>query len=127
MADQTKIEVSNKKLPLADFLSEAEMAKIAVFNQDTVLVNAIKKVLLASIYSNGTLRKDVDPNPTRNGALGLASMAVSAKGLITNEQLGEDLRSLAQGVSLLETGLNELAKIKSKAEDKPDSNVNPGI
>lgn len=98
------------------YLSDIEKDKIINFNQDEVLVNAVRKVLLAVIYDNGTLRKDVAPDPLKNGALGLAFLAISGRGVVSNEDLGEDIKALAQGVSLLENGLNALSKIKKESE-----------
>ncbi len=96
------------------YLSDIEKDKIINFNSDEVLVNAVRKVLLASIYDNGTLRKDLAPEPLKNGALGLAFLAISGKGVVTNDDLGADIRGLAQGISLLENGLNQLSKIKKE-------------
>lgn len=115
-----------KEPDISRFLSDIERTKIELFNQDTILVNAIRKVLLAVMYSNGTLKKDIEPDPTRNGALSLAIMAVNGND-ISNEKLGEDLRGMAQGVSLLELGLTQLGKITSKKEDKPEKTGNPAI
>lgn len=109
------------------YLSDLEVSQIEIFNQNTVLVNAIRKVLLATIYSNGTLRKDIDPDPARNGALGLALLAIGGKGVVTNADLGEDLRGLAQGISLLENGLNQLSKITSKKAEAPEEKGNPAV
>ena len=114
-------------MDIEKFLSDIEKTKIEMFNQDPILVNAIRKVLLKSIYDNGTLRKDVAPDPTRNAALALAALAIKGQGVVTNADLGEDLRGLMQGVSLLEQGLAHLAKITSKKVDKPDNQVNPGV
>lgn len=113
-------------LDVEKFLSDIEKEKIANFNADPVLVNAVRKVLLESIYNNGTLRADVKPEPLRNAALSLALLAMSGKGVVTNADLGEDLRGLAQGVNLLEQGLAQLAKIKNK-EDSGEEPGNPGI
>lgn len=95
-----------------EYLSQLEKDKIMNFNQDEALVEAVRKVLLASIYQNGTLREDFKTEPTKNAALGLAFLAISGRGTVSNEDLGADLRGLAQGVSLLENGLKELSKIK---------------
>lgn len=109
------------------FMSGIEKDKIIAFNSDPILVNAVKKVLLASIYSNGTLRADVPADPTRNAALALANLAISGKGIVKNEDLGEDLRGLMQGVSLLEQGLAQLAKIKKDPEGEVKPSVNEAI
>lgn len=104
--------------------TDIEKEKIILFNDDEVMVEAIKKVLLASIYDNGTLRKKVKAEPLKNGALGLAFLALGGRAVITNEQLGEDLRALAQGVNLLETGFKELGKIKKVEKDGEDNGIN---
>lgn len=108
------------------YLSDIEKDKIINFNNDEVLVNAVRKVLLAVIYDNGTLRKDLAPDPTKNGALGLAFLAISGRGVVTNEDLGSDLRGLAQGVSLLENGLNALKTIK-KDDPSVESPYNEAV
>lgn len=109
-----------------EFLSAQEQAKIAAFNQDEVLSEAVKKVLLAAIYDNGTLRASLKANPRKNAALSLAFLAIGGGGIVTNADLGEDLRGLAQGISLVEKGFEQLSKIKfeDKSEDKSD---NPGV
>jgi len=96
------------------YLSDIEKDKIINFNNDEVLVNAVRKVLLAVMYDNGTLRADVAPDPLKNGALALAFLAISGRGTVSNDELGADIRGLAQGVSLLENGLKELSKIKKE-------------
>jgi hypothetical protein len=107
------------------YLSDLEQEKIIAFNQDTVLVDAVRKVLLAAIYTNGTLRKDLAPEPTKNAALSLAFYAM-ANGSVTNDALGEDLRALAQAVRLLEGGLAQLSSIKPEPVGEV-SPANPGI
>ncbi len=108
-----------------DYLSDLEKEKIANFNQDEVLVEAVRKVLLASIYSNGTLRKDVKANPLTNAALSLVSMASQGQN-ISNDQIANDLRALFEGTQLLETGLRELSKIK-KEEKVVESPYNEAV
>lgn len=99
-----------------EHLTDIEKSKIMAFNADPILVEAIRKVMLASIYSNGTLRVGKESDPTKNGALSLAFLTLSGKGVVSNEDLGADLRGLAQGVMLLETGFKELSKIKDETE-----------
>lgn len=116
-----------------DYLSEIEREKIVSFNEDLVLVNAVRKVLLEAIYNNGVLRKNCPPDPTRNAALGMARLSgqILQTGQvippISNEELGADLRALSEGVNLLEQGLLQLAKIKKDPSDKVNSEVNEAI
>jgi len=97
-----------------DFLTDIERAKVIQFNEDEVMTEAVRKVLLASIYSNGILRKSKKSNPTINAAFGLVSLASSGKGVVSNEDLGQDLRGLWSGIQLLEVGLNQLKTIKAE-------------
>ena len=99
-----------------EYLSDIEIAKIESFVSDEVMVEAIRKVLLASMYQNGTLRKDVKANPLTNSALALVSMASSGRGVVSNEDLGQDLRGLFHGIQALEAGLTELNKFKKTKE-----------
>lgn len=105
-----------------DYLSKVEQDKIAVFNNDKVLFEAIKKVILKGVYSQGTLSPDKPANPMLNAALGL--VAQTQNGVIANERLGEDLRAFFEGAKMVEVGFAELAKIKSKEEVvEPSGNV----
>lgn len=113
-------------LDLEKYLSDVEKEKIIKFNNDPILKNAVRKVLLESIYNNGTLREDVAPEPTRNAALALAIMAQNGSD-ISNEKLGEDIRAMAQGITLLEQGLAHLEKIKSNEAPEGENKVNPAI
>lgn len=110
-----------------EYLSEIEKAKIIAFNTDAVLANAVRKVLLETIYNNGVLRAGGSPDPLRNGALGLAFLTLGGKALVSNEELGADLRGLAQGVNLLEQGLAQLAKIKKDQPDEVSSGINEAV
>jgi len=105
-----------------DFLSNAEQERIAYFNSDPILVNAVRKVMLAEIYKNGTLRPDIAPDPLKNGALGLVFQGLHGQQKYTNEELGEDLRAFAQGVNLLESGFQRLSKFKQPAKSEPEEN-----
>lgn len=108
-----------------EYLSDTEKSKIETFIADTVMVEAVRKVLLAAIYENGTLRANVPADPTRNAALGLA--ALSNKGVVSNQELGEDIRGLWQGINLLENGFNKLTKITTKVESAPENKENPAV
>lgn len=105
---------------MQNILTDIEIAKIEAFNADTVMVQAVKKVLLQHIYFQGVITKGQDHNPLKNRALVLVGADVS------NEELGSHLRSLWEGVNALETGFNELELIKTKVE-APVEEENPAI
>lgn len=110
-----------------DILSDIERERIIAFNRDAILVNAVKKVLLESMYNNGVLRKEARPDSTRNAALSLAVMAVNGQVIASNEQLGEDLRGMAQAIILMEQGFSKLEEIKNNVPEKQETPTNPAV
>lgn len=99
---------------MQDNLSELEILKIEQFCADTEMYNAVKKIMLAGLYTHGTVQKGYTPNPLQNGALSLASIATNNP--IPDEVLGQHIRGFWQGINALEMAFNELGKIKSKQE-----------
>lgn len=107
-----------------EFLTDLEKTKIEAFCADKDMFNAVKKVLLQSIYTHGTVGKGKIPNPLQNGAFALASVAMNNP--IPDEQLGQHIRSMWAGVNALELGYNQLESIKLK-QDEVDSPTNEAI
>jgi hypothetical protein len=97
-------------------LTDLEKSKVFQFMQDENMVEAVRKVMLASMYSNGTLRQDADANPLTNAAFALVALASSGQGTISNADLGEDLRGLYNGVQLMERGFKRLSEVKLESE-----------
>lgn len=93
-------------------LTDLEKSKVFQFMQDENMVEAVRKVMLAAMYSNGTLRQEANSSPLTNSAFALVALATSGQGTISNEELGEDLRGLFHGVQLMERGFKRLSEIK---------------
>jgi hypothetical protein len=107
-------------------LTDLEKSKIITFMSDKDMVEAVRKVVLAGMYSNGTLRQGADANPLTNAAFAMVFRTIRGEGVMSNEEIGQDLRGLAQGVMLLESGFKRLESIKP-VEVKVDSTVNEAI
>lgn len=105
-------------------LNELEITKIEQFCSDKDMYNAVKKILLASIYTHGTVQKGYIPNPLQNGAFSLAALATQNP--IPDKVLGEHIRGMWAGVNALENGFNELGKIKS-ANESEESPYNEAV
>lgn len=103
-------------------MSDIERQKLIQFNKDPILKEAVRKVLLAEIYERGTLRADIKSEPTKNFALALA---FDPK--YTNEQLGEDLKAAANGLSLLERGFTRLEEYKELPAAATGGNINKAM
>ncbi len=103
------------------YLTDLEVQAIERFNADPVLADAVRKVLLSTVYEAGVIKKGKKLTDyaisDMNAALVLASKACSGNNIISDEALGQDLRGLWRGVQLVNTGFKELAKIKVKKEE----------
>lgn len=107
-----------KKKEKQEYLSDLEKAAIAQFYAFETMREAVKKVLLKQIYDNGTLKPGVKADPLKNIALVFVSNNLDKP----NEVLGENIRSIFQGINALEIGFNELATFQKKDEQPTDEN-----
>lgn len=104
-----------------EYLSEEEKKKIMRFNMDKVLSEAVRKVLLAGIYSHGVLTAGAELDPTKNAAYTLASRSMTYP--ITDEVLGQHIKAQWAGINALQNGFEELSKIKlDLGETPPEEN-----
>jgi len=95
-------------------LTETQIQKIEQFCKDSVMYEAVRSVLLAGIYSHGTVEKGFTPDPLINGAFSLVSL--SPTNPIPDEIIGQQLRAQWAGVNALKNAFDRLSDIKS--EDK---------
>lgn len=110
---------------MQEYLTEAESVEIERFCANTVMFEAVKKVLLQHIYSQGVLTKGQAHNPLKNRAFALVQLATANP--IPDEQLGAHIRGIWEGVNALEGGYTELEKIKSKKESVESPFINEAI
>lgn len=100
------------------YLTDLEKEKIKTFNQDTVLKNAVRKVILEPLYKQGVLGADKEHEPNINFALTDAfNMLLQKREMWDMEKLGFVTLANARAIQLIEQGLGELEKIKT--EPKP--------
>jgi hypothetical protein len=99
-----------------DILTDLEKTKIEQFCADPEMVEAVRKVMLTTIYNQGVLVKGKKADPLHNAALGIVFRTVRAETVVDNEKLGEDLRGMAHGINFLESGFERLSKIKTKTQ-----------
>ena len=96
---------------MKDYLTDLEVVKIEAFNSDTDMVEAVKKVLLAQLYSQGVIKKGEPHDPFKNRAIALV-----ANGDVSDNELGSRLRAWWEGINALKEGFSILKNIKSKKE-----------
>lgn len=97
-------------------MTELEKDSLMQFSKNPIMVEAVRKVLLAGLYSNGTLRAGALAEPTRNMAF---SLVANPQTEYSNEQLGADLRALWAGINAVEGGFNEIKRL-AKVEQPPE-------
>ena len=100
-----------------DYLNEQEVVKIEAFCKDEVLFDAVKKVLLKTLYNSGTVEKEKKVD-IRNSAFNF--IANPANSEASNEKVGENLRALFAGVQEIANGFAELKTIKKKVKVKEE-------
>jgi len=101
-------------------LTGEEVALLESLNEQPVLLEAIKKIMLVGIQSNGVAKAGIEYNPMYNWAIQIAT----AKN-VSNEQVGETTRAVAEGINALQMAFNEILLFK-KTEIK-EVKTNPAL
>lgn len=104
------------------YLNDIERDAIATFVGNPTMLEAVRKVLLAGAYFNGTLQEGIKAIPNYNFALMLVANREAA---YTDEALGADLRAAYAGVRLIEQGFARLEEYKAE-KSTPKDKRNPG-
>jgi len=90
------------------YLDRSEEAKLEKFVADKKMFNAVKKVLLKHIYTEGILKVgEPVEDSIKNFILQKSAMALQNMPEITNEMLGEQLRADTQALRIVELGFLE--------------------
>ena len=93
------------------FLNEAEKERISSrFLEDPVLVEAVRKVILSGIYSDGVLEKGRPADPLKNFIVALFTRP-QIMGL-PSEKKGQLMETVINAVSIVESGFDILKKLK---------------
>lgn len=93
------------------YLTDLQKVKIEAFCADKEMVEAVRKVLLATLYEHGTVQESHTPDPQINGAFKLVGLAMENP--IPDAELGAHLRGTWAGINLLKQGLDRLETIKT--------------
>lgn len=107
---------------MKESLTDLEVAKIEAFCADEEMYNAVKKVLLAGLYTHGVVEKGKKHNPLLNGAFALVALA--GDNPIPDAELGAHLRGTWFGINALENGYRTLQSIKSAQKGEIESPFN---
>lgn len=95
--------------------TELEVSKIEQFCADTEMYNAVKKVILAGLYTHGTVQRGFTPDPLKNGALSLVHLSTANP--VTDEVLGQHIRGVWEGLNAMQNAFQNLNNIKSEVKE----------
>ena len=105
------------------YLNDAEKAAVDNFVKNKVMREAVRKVLLSGIYQDGVMNKGRDADVTKNFILG--ALTTPQARLLSAEQKGNFVDAIINGLSLVQTGFEQLEKLKKVTQLEP-SKKNPG-
>ncbi len=100
-----------------NFLNDLEKTLVEAFYNNETQREAVRKVILHGVHTQGVLKSGFKHDPKHNWALSYAT-----KDELSNEQIGADLRATAQGIIFVERGFSDLGKIKKIEEPKIKKN-----
>jgi len=115
-----------------EIMNEIEKDKLINFAQDKVMFNAVKKYLLVYLSQGiaepgkplvGNVNYALQLAWDRQGGVVNSAGAVIAYTPKSNEELGADLRALARGVNIIESGFREIGEMKKQevlAKEEPN-------
>jgi len=106
-----------------NYLNDIEKSEIEKFVENKTQFEAVRKVLLAGIYFNGTLTAGEPADARKNFLLAQLTQPIMENAPIA--EYGSHAKSLVNGVKLIETGFNDFEKFR-KVETEPKAKVNRG-
>lgn len=104
--------------------NEQEKLELERFASNEIMLQAVKKAILAPIYQEGVLKAgEPAGDPGMNFALNKVWLALQADAHITDEMLGQNLRADAQALRHIELAFREIEKYKPVViETKKETN-----
>ena len=108
--------MATKRFILDDILSDAEKAQLEAFNANPLMVEAVRKVLLFPIYTQGLLEKGSPSYPLSNWLLKIVFPDHPSQPKPTDEQAGHDLKVKAEAIALIENFFTEIEVYKAQEE-----------
>ena len=103
---------------LDDILNNLEKELVIGFNENLPMKEAVKKIILQFIYSEGTIEKEKSNDLKENWAM----VSVFNEGSLSNEELGARIRAKAEGLRFLNNAFERLDEFKRPTETKEKEN-----
>jgi hypothetical protein len=103
-------------------LTDKEVEALYRVNETPEAIDAIYKVVLASIYSNGVIQDGVKPKGMLNWAIHIAQNDV-----MSLEEKGKALEATASGINYLEDGVNKIKAFVRPVEKVTGKKTNNAV
>ena len=93
---------------VASFLDKTEQEEVRKFVDNDRMREAVRKVILSGLYSQGVLKKGKKAIVNRNFAVAIVNDQVQ-----TDEQIGQKLRAVWSGISALEQAFKDMELLRT--------------
>lgn len=103
-------------------LTDLEIEALYKINEIPNLTDALYKVILSSIYSNGVIKTDIKPNGMLNWAVHLAQQDG-----MSFEEKGKNLEAIANGLNYLESGVKKVREFTRPVEKVVAEKINKAV
>lgn len=102
-----------------DFLNEIERERLIAFNEDVVMKEAVRKVIVEPIYAIGTLKPGKSATD-RNWAYNLGGLNDFA---MDDAKLGNQLKITTRALAAVEDAFNKISRFtRNDLKNKDDTN-----
>lgn len=108
-----------------EYLNEIEVEEVKKFTANKTMFEAVRKILLADVYFNGTLKAGEPAQPYRNALLGYLLTEEGNTRVVDNDQLATEVRTYAEGVGIIQRAFKKLEEY-SKESPKPSKEEETG-
>lgn len=99
------------------FLNDREKELVSNFCTNKEMLNAVKKVLLAVIYHQGTAKKDEEVTE-----MNWAFSILNGNVIKSDEQVGQEVRASITALGYLNSGFQRLSEYTTKLPEKKKGN-----
>lgn len=106
------------------YLNDIEKSAVAQFIENKTMYEAVRKLVLASVYYNDVVKQLPEGNPTINPVLSQVYGMIDLN--ISNETIGAQQRAVAEAYRIVTNGFARIDSFKLKETQAPNEG-NPAL
>ncbi len=104
-----------------EILDDQEKLALQMFADNEVQTEAVRKILMREIYTNGVVKKGQKVNPMINSFIGLT------RAYTNNDDLANQARALSEAINLVESAFKVIEEFKKPPESKAEPKINQAL